>query len=190
MSSFEKKKEVLIVLFPAAIHSAPTGKAQRSVSVPVFSRSSPATAEDLADGLETGSPYLHLHSPDIAFSRGGSLCCSFPPLRESALLQLFFSKETVIVFISEWRAEAREMDASHRGGEADMESFGPGSGGSVCDLSDIALSPLVLSDSSSSTGAGCYGIDLAEALSVRLSPIALLTGVLGKVRRDGVHQLL
>ncbi len=49
-----------------------------------------------------------------------------------------------------------------------MESFGPGSGGSVCDSSDIALSSLVLSDSSSSTGAGCHGIDLAKALSVRL----------------------
>ncbi len=34
----------------------------------------------------------------------------------------------------------------------------------------IALSPLVRSDSSSSTGAGCLGIDLAKALSVRLSP--------------------
>ncbi len=49
--------------------------------------------------------------------------------------------------------------------------FGPG-GGSVCDSSDIALSPLVISDSSSSAGAGCCGTDLAEALSVHLSPIA------------------
>ncbi len=62
------------------------------------------------------------------------------------------------------------MDASPRGGEADMESFWPGSGGFVCDSSDIALSSLVLSDSSSSTGAGCYGTDLADASSVRLSP--------------------
>ncbi len=37
-----------------------------------------------------------------------------------------------------------------------------------CDSSDIALSHLVLSDSSSSTGAGCYGTDLVS--SVRLSP--------------------
>ncbi len=60
------------------------------------------------------------------------------------------------------------MDASSRGGEEDTESFWPGSGGSVCDLSDsdITLSPLVLSDSSSSTGAVCYGINLAEALSL------------------------
>ncbi len=71
-----------------------------------------------------------------------------------------------------------------------MESFRPGSGGSVCDSSDIALSPLVISNSSSSAGAGCYGTDLAEASSVRLSPIALLTGVLERVRLDGVHLLL
>ncbi len=32
------------------------------------------------------------------------------------------------------------------------------------------MSPLVLSDSSSSTGAGCYGTDVAEASSVRLPP--------------------
>ncbi len=49
-------------------------------------------------------------------------------------------------------------------------SFWPGTGGSVRDSSDNALSPLALSDSSSSTGAGCYGTDLAEAPSVRLSP--------------------
>ncbi len=67
--------------------------------------------------------------------------------------------------------------------------FGP-EGGSVCDTSDIALSPLFISDSSSSAGAGWYGTDLVEALSVCLSPIALLTGVLERVRRDGVHLLL
>ncbi len=40
-----------------------------------------------------------------------------------------------------------------------------------CKSSDIALSPLVISDSSSFAGAGCYGIDLAEASSVHLYPI-------------------
>ncbi len=64
----------------------------------------------------------------------------------------------------------RGIEASPRGGEADLESFWPGTGGSVCDSSDIALSPLLLSDSSSSTGAGCYGTDVAEASSVRHSP--------------------
>ncbi len=63
-----------------------------------------------------------------------------------------------------------EIEASPRDGEADLESFWPGTGGSVCDSSDIALSPLVLSDSSSSAGAGCYGTDVAEASSVCLSP--------------------
>ncbi len=67
-------------------------------------------------------------------------------------------------------AEARGMDASRRGGEADLESVWPGSGGPLCDSGDIAMSPLVLSDSSGSTGAGCHGTDLAEASSVRLSP--------------------
>ncbi len=60
-------------------------------------------------------------------------------------------------------AEARGMDASPWGGESDMESFEPGSGGSVCDSSDITLSPLVISDSSSSAGAGCYGTGLESA---------------------------
>ncbi|KAI2652169.1 hypothetical protein H4Q32_015019 [Labeo rohita] len=45
------------------------------------------------------------------------------------------------------------------------------------------MSPLVLSVSSSSTGAGCHGTDVAEASSVRFSPIALLPGVLERVRR-------
>ncbi len=66
-------------------------------------------------------------------------------------------------------AEARGMDASPRGGGADMESFWPGSSGPLCDSRDIAMSPLVLSDSSSSTGAGCHGTDLAEASSVHFS---------------------
>ncbi len=48
--------------------------------------------------------------------------------------------------------------------------FWPGSGGFVCDSSDIGLSPLALSDSPSSTGAGCYGTDLAEASSVTPFP--------------------
>ncbi|KAI2662352.1 putative outer membrane protein pmp14 [Labeo rohita] len=56
-------------------------------------------------------------------------------------------------------AEARGMDASPRDGEADLESdFG------------IAMFLLVLSDSSSFPGARCYGTDMAEASSVRLSP--------------------
>ncbi len=53
-------------------------------------------------------------------------------------------------------------------GEADMESVWPGSGGPF--MTQVAMSCLVPSDSSSSTGAGYYGTDLAEASSERLSP--------------------
>ncbi len=76
----------------------------------------PATAEalrrlrsrgshiDLADGLETGSPYFHLHSPGLALSRGGSLRCSFSLLSESALICSSFSPRRFILFCSEWLA--------------------------------------------------------------------------------------
>ncbi len=47
-------------------------------------------------------------------------------------------------------AEARGMETPPRGGVSDLENVWPGSGGLVCDSVDIALSPLVLSDSSSS----------------------------------------
>ncbi len=102
---------------------------------------------------------------------GASDPCVVPgliPLAESSLYSWasqYRSRHPV-----EAGAEARGMEASHRGGEADLESFWPGTGGSICDSSDIALSPLFLSDSSSSTGAGCYSTDVAKASSVRLSP--------------------
>ncbi|XP_053085457.1 uncharacterized protein LOC117596033 [Pangasianodon hypophthalmus] len=67
-------------------------------------------------------------------------------------------------------ADARGMEAPPRGGGTDMAYVRPSSGGSVCDSGDVALSPLVLSDSSSSPRTGCYGTDVAEAVSVRLSP--------------------
>ncbi|KAL0152850.1 hypothetical protein M9458_051844, partial [Cirrhinus mrigala] len=67
-------------------------------------------------------------------------------------------------------AEARGMDASPRGGEADLESVWSSPGGPVCHEGQCAMSPLVLSSSSSSTGAGCHGTDVAEAASVRFSP--------------------
>ncbi len=86
--------------------------------------------------------------------------------------------------------EARGMDASHCGGEADMESFWPGSGGLLYDSGDIAISPLVLSDSPSSTGAVCHGTDLAEASSVCLSPDRSAPGSSRESARDGVRLLL
>ncbi len=67
-------------------------------------------------------------------------------------------------------AEARGMDASPRGGEADMENILSGGGGPLRNSSECAMSPLVLSSSSSSPGTGRYGTDLAEATSVRFSP--------------------
>ena len=82
----------------------------------------------------------------------------------------------------EWRLHTEAMKHSWRGW--------PDSGGSVCNSRDIALSPLASSDSSSSTGAGHHGTDVAEALSVRFPPIALLPGVLERVRWDGVRLLL
>ncbi len=67
-------------------------------------------------------------------------------------------------------AVAQGMDVSHRGGEADLESVWPGTGGPLLYSGDSAMSPLVLSNSSSFTGAGCHGTDVAEASSVPLSP--------------------
>ncbi len=67
-------------------------------------------------------------------------------------------------------AFTRGMDASHRGGETDLESVWPGPSGPLRYSGDSAMSPLVLSTSSSPTGAGCHGTDVAEASSVRLSP--------------------
>ncbi|KAI2660335.1 enzymatic polyprotein [Labeo rohita] len=77
-------------------------------------------------------------------------------------------------------AGAEGMGASPRGGEADLESFWPGSGGPLCDSGECAMSPLILSDSSSSTGAGCHGTDVAEASSVRLSPDCSAPGSSGE----------
>ncbi len=59
-------------------------------------------------------------------------------------------------------AEARGMDAPHRGDGADLEEVRSSPGGLVCVSRDLTMSPLVLSDSSSSTGAGCHGTDVAR----------------------------
>ncbi len=92
------KKRGADCAFPAAIRSAPAGHCPC-----LWSRGSgPAAAEarrrlrsrgshmDLADWLETGSPYLHLHSPDLALSRGGSpRCGSSPFVWERAAAAIF-----------------------------------------------------------------------------------------------------
>ncbi|KAI2642466.1 Catalase-peroxidase [Labeo rohita] len=67
-------------------------------------------------------------------------------------------------------AEARGMDASPRGGEADMGNLWSSPSRSLCHEGECTMSPLVLSSSSSSPGTGCHGTDVAEATSVRLSP--------------------
>ncbi|KAL0148139.1 hypothetical protein M9458_056541 [Cirrhinus mrigala] len=60
-------------------------------------------------------------------------------------------------------AEARGMDASPRGSEADMGNLWASRSGSLCHEGECGIS-------SSSPGAGCHGTDVAEASSVRLSP--------------------
>ncbi len=116
----------------------------------------------LPPGRSVFAPLIQAGAPDPCVVPGQA------PLAESSSYS--WASQYGSRYPVEAGAEARGMDASPRGGEADMESFWPDTGGFVCDSSDIALSPLVLSDSSSSTGAGCYGTDLAEASSVRFSP--------------------
>ncbi|XDV38776.1 hypothetical protein PO909_008118 [Leuciscus waleckii] len=77
-------------------------------------------------------------------------------------------------------AEARGMEAPPRGGGADMEGVWPSTSGSVCVSRDVSLSTLVLPHASSSSGTGCYGTDMAEATSVRLSPSGSAPGSSGK----------
>ncbi len=60
------------------------------------------------------------------------------------------------------------MDAS-RVGETDLESDWPGTGGPLRHSGDSAMSPLVISSSSSSAGARCHGTGMAETLSVCFS---------------------
>ncbi len=79
------RRVIPYLLFPsdpasAVMHCAPAGHAPRSVSAPMISQSrccwwhrgwvrSRESHIDLADGLETGSPYFHLYSPGLALSR-------------------------------------------------------------------------------------------------------------------------
>ncbi len=63
-------------------------------------------------------------------------------------------------------------------------------GGPLRYSGDSAMSPLVLSNSSSSTGAGCHGTDWPMLCLYAFTPIALLPGVLARVRRDEVSLLL
>ena len=82
------------------------------------------------------------------------------------------------------------MEAPHRGGGAHLGGLWLGTSGSLCVSGYDARSTLVLPHTPSSLGAGRCGMDMAEAMSVHLSPITLLPGVLEKVRRDGIILLL
>ncbi len=59
-------------------------------------------------------------------------------------------------------AESQGMEAPPRGGGADMEG--------VCVSRDFSLSTLVLPHASSSSWAGCDGVDMAEASYICISP--------------------
>ncbi len=119
-SALQRKNEGLIVFFPSAIHCAPAGHAPRSV--PLISRSGPTTAEalrrlrsrgsrmNLANGLVTGSPYLHLHSPDLALSRGRKPALQFSPLSESALICRNVSPRRFILFL--YQSGSRVVEAT------------------------------------------------------------------------------
>ncbi len=96
-----------------------------------------------APPVQAGAPYPCVGPREVPFAEGG---------------------------LYSWAPQAWGMDASPRGGEADLESVWPGSGGPLCDSRNSAMSPLVLSDSSSSDGAGCHGTDMAEASTVCFSP--------------------
>ncbi len=62
------------------------------------------------------------------------------------------------------------MEASPRGGGADMGEVRPGTSGSVCVSRDVSLPTLVLPHASSSSRTGCDDTDVAEASSVCISP--------------------
>ncbi len=87
-------------------------------------------------------------------------------------------------------AEARGMEAPPRGGGADMEGVWPGTSGSVCVSRDVSLPTLVLPHASSASRTGCDDTDVAKRLTQTFPPIALLPGVLERVRRDRVPLLL
>ncbi len=83
-------------------------------------------------------------------------------------------------------AEARGMEASPRGGGADMEGVRPGTIGYDCAASDVSLSTLVLPHTTSSSGLDAMVQTWPRLRLYAFPPIALLLGVLERVRRDRV----
>ncbi|KAL0148119.1 hypothetical protein M9458_056589 [Cirrhinus mrigala] len=113
-------------------------------------------------GRSAFAPLVQAGTPDPCVVPGQT------PLAESSLCS--WASQLGSRHPVETGAEAWGMDASPRGGEADLESVWSSPGGPVCHEGEHAMSPLVLSSSSSSPGAGCHGADVAEATSVRFSP--------------------
>ncbi len=115
--SRKKEKEGLIVLSPLQYVPLPPGTL-RGVCLCLWSHGSgPAAAEtrrrlrsrgslmDLADGLETGSPYLHLHSPDLALSQGlEARAAVLPPFVWENAAAAIFLRGDWYCFLSEWLA--------------------------------------------------------------------------------------
>ncbi|KAI2647016.1 Transposon Ty3-G Gag-Pol polyprotein [Labeo rohita] len=113
-------------------------------------------------GRSAFTPLVQAGAPDPCVVPGQT------PLAESSLCS--WASQLGSRHPVETGAEARGMDASPRRGEADLESVWSSPGGPFCHEGEHAMSPLVLSSSSSSPGAGCHGADVAEATSVRFSP--------------------
>ncbi|KAL0147124.1 hypothetical protein M9458_057648, partial [Cirrhinus mrigala] len=97
-------------------------------------------------GRSAFAPLIQASTPDPCVVPGQT------PLTASS--SRFLASE----FGSRRPAKAQGMDASPRGGEADLGSVRSSSSGSLCLEVECSMSPLVLSSSSSSPGAGCHGL--------------------------------
>ncbi len=87
-------------------------------------------------------------------------------------------------------AEARGMEAPPRGGGADMDGVRPGPSGSVCVSRDVSLSLWFSLMHPAPLGMDAMVQTWPRLLMYAFPPIALLPGVLERVRRDRVLLLL
>jgi len=87
-------------------------------------------------------------------------------------------------------AEARGMETPPRGGGAPSDAVRSCRGRPICVQGDITLSTVVLSQSSSPAGLDAMVQPWPRSRLYAFPPIALLPGVLERVRRDGVSLLL
>ncbi len=149
------------------LHPSPT---QEVTEVRIWGRSVAILSSSLPPGRTAFTPFTQADAPDPSVVSGQA------PLAESSSYS--WSSQCRSRHFVETGAEARGMDTSPWGGEGNMESVWPCSIGPLCNSGDIAMSPLVLSDSSSSTGTRRYGADLAS--SVRISPNCSAPGSSGE----------